>query len=153
MVDEKNVVYRSAYIDSPNTPRFAFGHGMSYTDFAYSALRVSSKSMAPGGNITLSFTLANTGKRAGEEVVQLYLRDLVATTVRPIKELKGFQKIRLEPGEQRTVSFKIDEAMLSYFNRKLEWKAEPGEFKLMVGGASDAVRLETIIKLDGEPVP
>ena len=152
VVDEKNIVYRSAYIDSPNTPRFAFGHGLSYTSFAYSGLAVSSKTMARGdgghGAITLSFTLANTGKRAGEEVVQLYVRDLVASTVRPLKQLKGFQKIRLEPGEQRTVSFKVDQAALSFYNRKLEWVSEPGQFQLMVGTASDAIKLQSTIVLE-----
>jgi len=148
VVDEKNVVYKSAYIDSPNTPRFAFGHGLSYTDFAYSDLAVSSKSMARGGSISVSFKLANTGKRAGEEVVQLYVRDLVASSVRPLKQLKGFQKISLAPGEQRSVTFRIDESMLAFYNRKLQWGAEPGEFKIMIGTASDAIKLESTIRLE-----
>jgi beta-glucosidase len=102
--DPKNVVYKSAYIDSPNTPRYAFGHGLSYTSFAYRDLRLSSTSMGPDGKITLSFTLANTGKLAGAEVVQLYLRDPVASIVRPLKELKGFQRVVLKPGEAQTLS-------------------------------------------------
>lgn len=148
VTDEKNIVYKSAYIDSPNTPRFAFGHGLSYTDFAYSDLAVSAKSMARGGSISVSFKLANTGKRAGEEVVQLYVRDLVASSVRPLKQLKGFQKISLAPGEQRSVTFKIDESMLAFYNRKLQWGAEPGEFKIMIGTASDAIKLESTIRLE-----
>jgi len=135
VTDEKNVVYKSAYIDSVNTPRYAFGHGLSYTDFKYSGLALNGDK--------LSFDLANTGKVAGTEIVQLYLRDMVSSVVRPLKELKGFQKIMLKPGEQRRVSFTVDRELLSFFNSKLTWGAEAGEFKLMVGSASDDIRLET----------
>ena len=145
--DEKNIVYKSAYIDMPNTPRYAFGHGLSYTSFAYRDLALDRARIAPAGSATLSFTLANTGKVAGEEVVQLYLRDLVASTVRPLKELKGFQKIALKPGEQKRVSFVIDRETLSFFNRQLAWGAEPGRFELMVGSASDDIRLQATLEL------
>lgn len=145
--DVNNIVYKSAYIDSPNTPRYAFGHGLSYTSFGYRDLRLSSNSMRADGKITLSFTLANTGKRAGAEVAQLYLRDPVASVVRPVKELKGFQRIALQPGEQRQVSFTIDRETLSFFDRKLAWTAEPGKFELMVGSASDDIRLRQTIEL------
>ncbi|MFL6675193.1 MAG: glycoside hydrolase family 3 N-terminal domain-containing protein [Massilia sp.] len=145
--DEHNIVYKSAYIDSPNTPRYAFGHGLSYTTFAWRDLRLSQARLAPGGSTTLSFTLANTGKVAGAEVVQLYVRDPVASTVRPLKELKGFQKITLQPGQQQRVSFTIGPDSLAFFNRKLEWGAEPGEFELMVGAASDDIRLQGTIEL------
>ncbi|ELX11094.1 periplasmic beta-glucosidase BglX [Janthinobacterium sp. HH01] len=147
VTDEKNVVYKSAYIDSVNTPRYAFGHGLSYTDFKYSGLTISSKEMAPSQQVTLSFDLANTGKAEGTEIVQLYLRDLVASVVRPVKELKGFQKIHLLPGEQRRVSFTIDRELLSFFNSQLVWGAEAGDFKLMVGSASDDIRLEGAVTL------
>jgi beta-glucosidase len=145
--DESNVVYKSAYIDSPNTPRYAFGFGLSYTDFSYRDLVLSTKSMKPDGAITLSFTLTNSGRAAGEEVVQLYLRDMVSSVVRPLKELKGFQKILLQPGEKKAVRFVIDRQTLSFFNRKLQWGAEPGEFQLMVGSASDDIRLQETISL------
>lgn len=141
VLNEANIVYRSAYIDSPNTPRYAFGHGLSYTSFAYSDLAISQPSMRQGDKVTVSFTLANTGNRAGEEVAQLYLRDPVASVVRPLMELKGFQKLKLEPGERRTVRFEIDRDTLAFHDRKLAWVAEPGEFELMVGTASDAIRL------------
>ena len=141
VLNEANIVYRSAYIDSPNTPRYAFGHGLSYTSFAYSDLALSQASMRQGDKVTLSFTLANTGKHAGEEVAQLYIRDPVASIVRPLMELKGFQKIKLEPGERRKLSFEIDHNLLAFHNRKLDRVAEPGEFELMVGTASDAIRL------------
>jgi beta-glucosidase len=145
--DEKNVVYKSAYIDSPNTPRYAFGHGLSYTTFAYQDLRVSNTSMGPDGKITLSFTLANSGPVAGAEVVQLYLRDPVASVVRPLKELKGFQRVVLQPGQVRTVSFTVDREMLAFYDRQLQWGAEAGKFEVMVGGASDDVRLRQTIEL------
>jgi beta-glucosidase len=145
--DEREIVYKSAYIDSPNTPRFAFGHGLSYTTFAYRDLRLSQTKMSPDGSIALSFTLVNTGAVAGDEVVQLYLRDPVASTVRPIQELKGFQRIALQPGQQQRVSFTIGADSLAFFNRRLEWGAEPGEFQLMVGAASNDIRLRATIEL------
>lgn len=147
VLNEANIVYRSAYIDSPNTPRYAFGHGMSYTSFAYSDLALSQASMRQGDKVTLSFILANTGKHAGEEVAQLYIRDPVASVVRPLMELKGFQKIKLEPGERRKLSFEIDRNLLAFHNRKLDRVAEPGEFELMVGTASDAIRLRGTLTL------
>jgi len=147
VLDEKNIVYRSAYIDSVNTPRYAFGHGLSYTDFKYSGMALSSAIMAGAQKVTLSFDLSNSGKVEGTEIVQLYLRDMVSSVVRPVKELKGFQKVRLKPGEARRVSFTIDRDTLSFFNRDLKWGAEPGEFKLMVGSASDDIRLESTLQL------
>ncbi len=148
LLDEKQIVYKSAYIDSPNTPRYAFGHGLSYTAFAYSDLAISAATMARGGTVTVSFSLSNTGPRAGAEVVQLYLHDPVASLVRPLKELKGFQKIMLQPGERRTVSFSIAADMLAFHNSKLEFRAEPGEFHVMVGAASDAIRLRGKFRLE-----
>ncbi|MDB5907613.1 MAG: bglX [Massilia sp.] len=145
--DEANVVYKSAYIDSPNTPRYAFGYGLSYARFAYQDLRVSRRKMSPAESITVSFSLTNTGKVAGEEVAQLYLRDLVSSVVRPLKELKGFQKIALQPGERKQVSFTIDRQTLSFYNRALQWGAEPGQFEIMIGSASDDVRLQDTIEL------
>jgi beta-glucosidase len=149
VLNDGNSVYKSAYIDAPNTPRYAFGHGLSYTTFAYGDLRLSATRMAPDGKITLQFTLTNSGTVAGAEVVQFYLRDPVASVVRPVKELKGFQRIQLKPGERRTVSFTIDRDTLSFFDRKLAWGAEPGKFELMVGSASDDIRLRQTIELTG----
>lgn len=147
VTDEKNVVYKSAYIDSVNTPQYAFGHGLSYTDFKYSGLTLSSPAMSGKDKVTLSFDLANSGKVEGTEIVQLYLRDMVSSVVRPLKELKGFQKVHLKPGETRRVSFTIDRDTLSFFNSQLAWGAEAGDFKLMVGSASDDIRLESALTL------
>jgi beta-glucosidase len=147
VTDESNVVYKSAYIDLVNTPRYAFGHGLSYTSFTYSGLRIDRDAIHPDQKATLSFDLANSGQREGDEVVQLYLRDMVASVVRPLKELKGFQKVHLKPGEQRRITFSVDRELLSFFNSQLVWGAEAGEFKLMVGSASDDIRLEGKLRL------
>jgi beta-glucosidase len=139
---DNDVNYTSSYIDLPNSPQFAFGHGLSYTTFKYSNLKISKKSMLKNEAITVSFDLQNTGKYAGEEVAQLYLRDLVSQPVRPIKELKDFKKLMLQPGETKTISFKIDKEKLAFYNDKLEQITQPGDFKLMIGSASDDIRLE-----------
>ncbi|PJJ58690.1 glycoside hydrolase family 3 N-terminal domain-containing protein [Hymenobacter chitinivorans] len=147
VVDPQNIRYRSAYIDAPNTPRYAFGHGLSYTTFRYSDLKVSQPRMTAAETVQVSFTLTNTGSRAGEEVVQLYLRDKVASVVRPLKELKDFQKVSLQPGESRTLTFTITRDKLAFYNNDLQWIAEPGEFRLLLGAASDDIRLEADLVL------
>ncbi|QIL76879.1 beta-glucosidase BglX [Hymenobacter sp. HDW8] len=142
-----DIRYKSAYIDAPNTPRYAFGHGLSYTTFKYDGLKLSQPSMRADQTVQVQLTVTNTGQRAGEEVVQLYLRDLVASVARPLKELKDFKKLSLKPGETQTVTFVVDKDKLAFYNRKLEWAAEPGEFQLMVGSASDDIRLESKLTL------
>jgi len=139
---DNDVNYTSAYIDLPNSPKFAFGHGLSYTTFKYSNLKLSKKNMQKDGSITVTFDLQNTGKYAGEEVAQFYLRDLVSQPVRPIKELKGFEKVMLQPGETKTISFTINKQKLSFYNDQLQWITQPGDFRLMIGSASDDIRLE-----------
>ena len=142
-----DIRYKSAYLDSPNTPRYAFGYGLSYTTFRYSDLKISRSEMKSGETTQVSFTLTNTGKVAGEEVAQLYLRDLVASVARPLKELKDFRKVSLRPGESKSVTFIIDQAKLAFYNSRLEWAAEPGKFNLLVGSASDDIRLEGALEL------
>jgi beta-glucosidase len=134
--------YRSGYIDLQKSPKYAFGYGLSYTTFKYDSLQLSDSIMSSGKEIKVSFTLTNTGKRAGEEVVQFYIRDNVASVVRPVKELKGFEKVYLRPGESKTILFTIDREKLSFYNNDLKWTTEPGSFKLMIGTASDDIRLE-----------
>jgi beta-glucosidase len=147
VVNENNIVYKSAYIDLPNTPRFAFGYGLSYTSFAYGDLILSTKKLKRSNTLTASFTLKNTGAVYGEEVVQLYIWDKVASVARPVKELKGFQKIGLGAGETKTVRFTISKEQLSFYNNRLKWICEPGEFKLMIGSASNDIRLENQFEL------
>lgn len=140
-------MYKSSYIDLPNTPQFSFGHGLSYTTFGYSNLRLSKSKMKSNETIEVSLTLTNTGKLAGEEVVQLYLRDRFGSVVRPIKELKDFHKIKLEAGESKTITFVIDKEKLSFYNKDLEWIAEPGDFDLMIGSSSSDIRLNSEFEL------
>ena len=142
-----NSNYRSGYIDLQKSPKFSFGYGLSYTTFKYEGLKLSDSVMSTGKNIEVSFTLTNTGKVAGEEVAQLYIRDNVASLVRPVKELKAFEKVLLKPGESKVVHFTIDMDKLSFYNQKLEWKAEAGTFTLMIGTASDNIQLQTTFQL------
>lgn len=128
--------YTSRYLDSPNSPLFPFGYGLSYTTFAYGNLTVSSPSITKNQRITVSVDVINTGKRRGEEVVQLYLRDDVATVTRPVKELKGFKKIPLNPGERKTVEFTLTPDDLSFYNLEMKKVVEPGSFTVFVGGNS-----------------
>jgi beta-glucosidase len=134
--------YRSSYIDLSIYPRYEFGYGLSYTTFKYEDLQLSRQSMKPGESIEVSFRLTNTGKFTGEEVVQLYLRDRVGSVVRPVKALKDFRKVKLKPGESVEVKFTIDTEKLSFYNSRVEWVAEPGDFDLMIGSSSEDIRLK-----------
>lgn len=128
--------FRSNYLDVSNDPLYPFGYGLSYTTFEYSNLSLSSKALKPGGSITASITVKNTGDRTGKEVVQLYIQDLIGSSTRPVKQLKGFQKISLNPGEAKTLTFKITEEDLKFYNANLKFAAEPGDFKVYIGGNS-----------------
>jgi beta-glucosidase len=137
---EHFVKYRSNYLDEKNAPLYPFGYGLSYTQFAYADLKLSSGTLSAGGSITASVTVTNTGRYAGSETVQLYTRDLVGSISRPVKELKGFEKIFLKPGESKTVVFAITPDMLRFYNANLEYVWEPGEFEVMAGGNSRDVK-------------
>ncbi|WP_094569558.1 beta-glucosidase BglX [Mucilaginibacter xinganensis] len=139
---DSDVNYTSAYIDLLNSPKFAFGHGLSYTTFKYDNLKLSKKNMLKDGAITVSFDLQNTGKYPGEEVVQLYLRDIVSQPLRPVKELKDFKKLLLQPGGKKTITFTINKDKLAFYNDQLQWITQPGEFRVMIGSASDDIRLQ-----------
>jgi len=139
--------YKSAYTDLSLTPRYAFGYGLSYTTFRYDNLQLDKKKMKASEQISLQLKVTNTGKYAGEEVVQLYLRDRFGSVVRPVKELKDFRKISLQPGETKTIQFIINKEKLSFYNDKLQWIAEPGVFDVMIGSASDDIRLKEVIEL------
>ena len=128
------MVFWSHYTDEQNTPLFSFGHGLSYTTFDYSDLRISSENTGA----TISVVVENTGKLPGEEVVQLYIRDRVASLTRPVKELKGFEKISLSPGEEKRVSFRLTGKDLGYYDNDGDFLVEAGEFDIMVGGSSEA---------------
>ncbi len=139
--------YVSAYTDLKNSPRFPFGFGLSYTTFEYSDLKLSKNKIKSTESIAVSLNVKNSGKVAGEEVVQLYLRDKVGSVVRPIIELKDFQKIKLNAGETKTIKFIIDKEKVSFYNTALQWIAEPGDFDLMIGSSSSNIRLKTTFEL------
>lgn len=132
--------FRSNYLDVSNEPLYPFGYGLSYTTFAYSDIHLSSTEMSADGELTATVTVTNTGSRDGAEVVQLYIRDLVGSVTRPVKELKGFEKIFLRAGESRKVSFSITPELLKFYNYDLQFVCEPGDFDVMIGGNSRDVK-------------
>lgn len=141
--------YRTGYIDLMQNPKFAFGHGLSYTTFEYSSLKMSDSIIKSGESVRVSLSVTNTGKVSGEETVQLYLRDRVASIVRPVKELKDFKKVVLKPGEAQTVTFVITPDKLAFYNEQGKFITEPGEFDIMIGSASDDIRLNGKFELEG----
>ena len=132
--------FRSNYLDVDNDPLYPFGYGLSYTNFQYSDITLSAPTMGQDGSVTAMVTVTNTGKYDGAEVVQLYIRDLIGSITRPIKELKGFDKIFLKAGESKTVSFKITPELLRFYDYELNYVAEPGDFDIMIGGSSQCVK-------------
>jgi len=144
---DKDRFYRSAYIDESIYPKFEFGYGLSYTSFEYTNLKLNRKEMKKADSIVVTMDITNTGSYAGEEVVQLYLRDRVGSVVRPVKELKDFKKLSLQPGEKKTIRFVIGRKKLSFYNAKLKWDAEPGDFDLMIGSSSADIRLKDSFRL------
>lgn len=145
--DENSINYVSAYIDLKNSPKYPFGYGLSYTTFDYSGLKLSSAKIKSSETIKVSFQLKNSGKVTGEEVVQLYLKDKFGSVVRPVLELKDFQKVKLNAGESKTIEFTIDKEKLSFYNNKLEWVAEPGDFEVMIGTSSADIKLKSDFEL------
>lgn len=133
-------MWTSGYLDQYVSPAYPFGYGLSYTNFSYSNVALNKTQIKLGETLDVSVTVANTGEYAGEEVVQLYIHDIAADIARPVKELKGFEKIKLEKGEKRTVTFHLTEKDLSYWNNELKFKADPGRFKVFVGGNSRDVK-------------
>ena len=129
--------YESHYLDIPNEPLYAFGEGLSYTSFEYGEVSLSADSFGPKGSITASIEVRNTGDRAGVETVQMYIHDRLASVTRPVRQLKGFEQISLQPGEARTVSFTIDPETISFWRRDMSYGPEAGEFDVYIGHASN----------------
>ncbi len=132
--------FQSNYLDAPNAPLFPFGYGLSYTNFSYSDIKLSNASLKDNQTLTAGVTVTNTGNKDGKEIVQLYIRDVAGSVTRPVKELKGFQKIELKAGESKTVSFNIIPDDLKFYNYDLKYDWEPGEFVIMIGGNSRDVK-------------
>lgn len=151
VMNEPESVFWSHYIDEQNTPLYPFGYGLSYAKFDYSNLRLSSKVFDEKGKIEVIVTVKNTGKVAGKEVVQLYIRDLIGSITRPVKELKGFELITLQPNESKDVTFTIDEKTIEFFTANGKWESEKGDFKVFVGTSSDTT-LEADFQYKTEPM-
>jgi beta-glucosidase len=132
--------FRSNYLDVSNEPLYPFGYGLSYTSFAYGDLKLSDTSLKGNQTLTASITVKNVGTKDGKEVVQLYIRDVAGSITRPVKELKGFQKIHLKGAESQTVTFNITPNDLKFYNSNLKYDWEPGEFVIMIGGNSRDVK-------------
>ena len=135
---------RRPYLQEQPGPLWPFGHGLSYTTFRYDKLSVTPARIGPEGRATVAVTVTNTGKRASDEVVQLYIHDLVSSVTRPVQELKGFQRIHLAPGESRRVELPLGPSELGFYDANMKWTVEPGRFDIMVGGSSAAVKKTTL---------
>ena len=142
-----DIRYKSAYIDVVNEPQYAFGHGLSYTTFKYDDLKLSKNQITKSGKLKLSFKLTNVGNVVGEEVVQLYIQDVFASVVRPLKELKDFAKVKLKPGESKEITFELGTDQLTFYHEDKGWITEPGEFKVMIGAASNDIKLKASFEL------
>lgn len=135
--------YTSKYLDVPVTPLYPFGFGLSYTQFSLTNLQLSAPRIRPDGQLRVSVDVENTGRRAGDEVVQLYIRDVAASVTRPVRELKGFERVTLRAGEKRRVEFTLTPSSLGFYNREMRFVVEPGAFDVMVGTSSVDDRLKT----------
>ncbi|MEX0719278.1 MAG: beta-glucosidase BglX [Balneolaceae bacterium] len=147
-VNNPDMVFWSHYTDEEKTPQYYFGHGLSYTEFVYDNLKLSSNSMEMDDTIEVSLDVTNSGDRDGEEVVQLYIQDVAASTIRPIKELKDFQKVMIKAGETKKITFQITKETLSFYGADETYKAEAGDFVLMVGGNSIDLLAQKFMLLD-----
>ncbi len=132
--------FRSNYLDVSNDPVYPFGYGLGYSSFSYSDIKLSAASLKGNQTLTATVTITNNGKYDGKEVVQLYIRDVVGSVTRPVKELKGFQKVDIKAGESKTVSFAVTPEELKFYNYDLKYDWEAGEFEIMIGSNSRDVK-------------
>lgn len=135
------------YVDMPHTPRYYFGYGLSYTTFAYQNLIVSQEEISPGGKVEISFTVRNTGTVYGTEIVQVYLKDEYASMLRPVKELAGFARVELQPGESRKVVFQVDASQTAFLDGSMKWKVEHGKILVEIGASSEDIRLTGVFSI------
>ena len=145
--DAKNR-YTSKYVDVAWTPQFPFGYGLSYTKFKLSGLQISKTKIKANESLAVSVEVENVGQRTGDEVVQLYIREVAASMTRPVKELKGFRRVTLQPGEKQRIEFVLTPEQLGFYNRQMKFVVEPGEFRVMVGPDSENVT-ETKFEVEG----
>lgn len=143
-------MWHGDYIDLPSRPLFPFGHGLSYTQFEYSDLQQSATELPAHGTLEVKVSVKNSGEHDGEEVVQLYLHDLIASVTRPVKQLAGFKRFAIASGESKTVTFRIDVRQLAFYDREMRYVVEPGEVEVLVGSSSEDARLVTTFRVVGE---
>jgi beta-glucosidase len=136
---------RRGYLFDEVTPLYSFGFGLSYTEFEFKRLRLKKARIKVGESTTIQVDVTNTGQREGAEVVQMYIRDLVSSVTRPIRELKGFRKVHLAPGETRTITLEITPDSLSFYDIDMEYRVEPGEFEIQVGNSSREADLQKLV--------
>ena len=127
-------------MDLPHTPRYPFGYGLSYTNFEYCDLHIEKPATAPDEDVVITVKIKNTGDRAGTEIVQMYLRDEYASMVRPVKELAGFARVELQPGEAKEVTFRVNPSQMAFLDRSNRWKIEQGEISVQIGASSEDIR-------------
>ncbi|AIQ31530.1 beta-glucosidase [Paenibacillus sp. FSL P4-0081] len=137
----------SNYVDMPHTPRYYFGHGLSYTSFEYSSLQIMNKEVTPDSTVTISFDIKNTGKLKGTEIVQLYLKDRFASMTRPVMELAGFRRIVLKSGEQHTITFQVEPSQIAFLDKTMKWKIEAGDVEVWIGSSSNDIRLKDSFRI------
>ena len=135
------------YNNLSGQPLFPFGFGLSYTSFGYKDISVSKKTIGQNETLQVNCTITNTGKFAGDEVVQLYLHDELASVARPVMELKSFRRISLDPGESKTITFELDADSFKMYNQALQYVTEPGHFRIMVGASSRDIRLQEMVEV------
>lgn len=148
--DYHTVRFKPSYVDSPHTPRYYFGHGLSYTSFEYADLETNKDAYETDDTLEINCKISNTGKVRGEEVVQLYITDDVASIVQPVQSLQGFLRIALEPDETRRITFKLPFSQLAIFDKDRRWKTEAGNFTVKVGASSNDIRLSKQITLKAD---
>ncbi len=142
--------HTSRYFDLPVTPLYPFGHGLSYTEFKYSKLKIKNKKVKANDSLEISFSLKNTGKLSGSEVVQLYVKDIVASVAPPVKKLVGFKRIYLEGGKEAKVNVKMPVNLLGFYNNEMKKVVEPGEVEIMIGSSSEGIRLDDSFTIEGK---
>ena len=141
--------WRTDYTDLPSSPLFPFGHGLSYTTFEYPNLSITPQRVEATGSVEISIDVRNNGDREADEVVQLYVHDVVATVTRPVKQLAGFARATLSPGESRTVVFALDLSQLAFYDRNMELIVEPGDVEIFVGASSEDIRASDRFEITG----
>jgi beta-glucosidase len=146
---DPNNKYTSKYLDLPLGPQLPFGFGLSYTTFEVGAPRLSSQRISTDGSVNVSVDVRNTGSRVGDEVVQLYVRDVVSSVTRPVKELKGFRRVTLKPGEATTVEFTLGKDAFAFYNEEMKYVLEPGEFQIMAGPNSAELKTTALTIAQG----